>query len=77
MFATLTLPDLDSSLAEVAYAFDHLSADGIHMWTNYGDFWLGDSRLSPLLEELNRRKAVVYTHPSTPNCCGHLKRRSR
>ena len=72
MFATLTLPDLDSSLAEVAYAFDHLSADGIQMWTNYGDFWLGDSRLSPLLEELNRRKAVVYIHPATPNCCGHL-----
>jgi predicted TIM-barrel fold metal-dependent hydrolase len=72
MFATLTLPDLDSSLAEVAYAFDQLKADGIHMWTNYGDFWLGDPRLSPLLEELNRRKAVVYTHPTTPNCCGHL-----
>jgi predicted TIM-barrel fold metal-dependent hydrolase len=72
MFATLTLPDLDSSLAEVAYAFDQLNADGIHMWTNYGDFWLGDPRLSPLLEELNRRKAVVYTHPTTPNCCGHL-----
>jgi predicted TIM-barrel fold metal-dependent hydrolase len=72
MFATLTLPDLDSALAEVAHAFDHLNADGIHLWTNYGDFWLGDPRLSPLLEELNRRKAVVYTHPTTPNCCGHL-----
>jgi 6-methylsalicylate decarboxylase len=72
MFATLTLPDLDTSLAEMAYAFDHLNADGIHMWTNYGDFWLGDPRLAPLLEELNRRKAVVYTHPTTPNCCGHL-----
>lgn len=42
------------------------------MWTNCGDFWLGDPRLSPLLEELNRRNAVVYTHPTTPNCCGHL-----
>jgi 6-methylsalicylate decarboxylase len=72
MFATLTLPDLDSSLVELAYAYDQLHADGIHMWTNYGDFWLGDSRLAPLLEELNRRKAVVYTHPTTPNCCGHL-----
>ncbi len=72
MFATLTLPDLDGSLAEMAYAFDQLHADGIHMWTNYGDFWLGDPRLSPLLEELNRRNAVVYTHPTTPNCCGHL-----
>ncbi|MDB6046006.1 MAG: TIM-barrel fold metal-dependent hydrolase, partial [Gammaproteobacteria bacterium] len=58
--------------AEMAYAFDELNADGIHMWTNYGDFWLGDPRLSPLLEELNRRKAVVYTHPTTPSCCGHL-----
>jgi predicted TIM-barrel fold metal-dependent hydrolase len=72
MFGTLTLPDVDSSLAEVAYAFDQLHADGIHMWTNYGDFWLGDPRLSPLLEELNRRKAVVFTHPTTPNCCAHL-----
>jgi predicted TIM-barrel fold metal-dependent hydrolase len=72
MFATLTLPDLDSALTEVAYAFDHLNADGIHLWTNYGDFWPGDPRLSPLLEELNRRKAVVFTHPTTPNCCGHL-----
>jgi predicted TIM-barrel fold metal-dependent hydrolase len=72
MFATLTLPDLDSSLAEMAYAFDQLNADGIHMWTNYGDFWLGDPRLSPLLQELNRRKAVVYTHPTTPSCCNHL-----
>jgi predicted TIM-barrel fold metal-dependent hydrolase len=72
MFATLTLPDVDSSLAEMAYAFDQLHADGIHMWTNYGDFWLGDPRLSPVLEELNRRKAVVFAHPTTPNCCGHL-----
>jgi predicted TIM-barrel fold metal-dependent hydrolase len=72
MFATLTLPDIDSSLAELAYALDQLKADGIHMWTNYGDIWLGDPHLSPLLEELNRRKAVVYTHPTTPNCCGHL-----
>ena len=72
MFATLTLPDIDSSLAETAYALDQLKADGIHMWTNYGDIWLGDPHLSPLLEELNRRRAVVYTHPTTPNCCGHL-----
>ena len=72
MFASLPLPDLDGSLAEVAYALDVLKADGIHMWTSYGDFWLGDARLQPMLEELNRRRAVVFVHPTTPDCCANL-----
>jgi predicted TIM-barrel fold metal-dependent hydrolase len=72
MFATLPLPDVEGALAEAAYALDQLRADGIHMWTSYGDFWLGDRRLRPLLEELNRRRAVVFVHPHTPNCCGQL-----
>ncbi|MGH8325665.1 MAG: amidohydrolase family protein [Steroidobacteraceae bacterium] len=72
MFATLPLPDVEGSLAEVAYACDHLHAEGIHMWTNYGDFWIGDPRLTPLLEELNRRRAVVFVHPRTPQCCANL-----
>jgi predicted TIM-barrel fold metal-dependent hydrolase len=72
LFATLTVPDVEGSVAETAYAFDVLKADGIQMWTSYGDFWLGDPRLTPLLEELNRRKAVVYVHPTTASCCGRL-----
>lgn len=72
MFATLPLPDIEGSLAEVGYALDQLRAVGIHMWTNYGDFWIGDSRLTPLLEELNRRGAVVFVHPRTANCCSQL-----
>ena len=37
--------------------------------TNIGDRWLGDPHYAPVFEELNRRDAIVYTHPIAPNCC--------
>jgi predicted TIM-barrel fold metal-dependent hydrolase len=72
LFASLPLPDVNASLAEVAYAFDTLKADGIALFTSYGDKWLGDPVFNPLFEELNRRRAIVYTHPNTASCCGSL-----
>ena len=72
IFATLPLPHVDESLAEIAYAFDTLQVDGVGMLTNYGDKWLGHPFLNPVWEELNRRKATVYTHPADANCCVNL-----
>src|SRR5262249_22818939 len=40
--------------------------------TNYGDKWLGNPVYKPVLEELNRRKAVVYVHPLVASCCAQL-----
>lgn len=74
VFAMLPMPHIDESLKELAYALDTLHADGIGMMTDYGDKWLGYAEFQPVFDELNRRKAVVYTHPTTPNCCVNLAR---
>jgi predicted TIM-barrel fold metal-dependent hydrolase len=63
-FATLCLPDVQGSLDEAAYAFDRLGADGVVLLANSRGIYLGDRAFVPLFDELNRRSAVVFVHPS-------------
>ena len=65
--AALPLPDVDAAITEAKYALEVLGADGIKLATNAYGQYLGDEELEPLMAYLNRRKAVIITHPHKPS----------
>jgi predicted TIM-barrel fold metal-dependent hydrolase len=67
-FAVTPLPDVEAALSEIAYAFDVLGADGIIFESNFKGTYLGDTVLEPIYVELDRRKAVLFIHPTSPYC---------
>jgi predicted TIM-barrel fold metal-dependent hydrolase len=73
LFAVLPLPNVEDSLHEIEYAFDTLKAAGVGMMTSYGDRWPGDPVFEPVLDELNRRRSLVYSHPLVASCCRNLQ----
>jgi predicted TIM-barrel fold metal-dependent hydrolase len=66
-FASLPIQrpeDLGRAIEEIGHAMDTLKMDGVMLFASYGEKFLGDPIFEPLMEELNRRKCVVFIHPT-------------
>jgi len=65
--ATLPMPYIKESLAELSYCFDKLKFQGgVMLFAHYNGVYLGDPAYTPLYEEFNKRGTVVWVHPSFP-----------
>ncbi len=71
-FACLPLPDLDGAFDELAYSLDVLKLDGVVLFSNARGVYLGDQKLDPIFDELERRRAVVFVYPTaSPDPTAH------
>jgi 6-methylsalicylate decarboxylase len=68
LLASLPLPDLDAAMAEIAHASERLDADGFVLLTNVDGAYVGDAPFDPIIRELDRRRARVLLHPTSPAC---------
>ena len=62
--ATLPALDADGAIAEIGYALDVLKMDGVTTTTSINDVYLGEPQFDPWLQELNRRSATFFVHPT-------------
>lgn len=65
-FATIPLLNRQAALDELDYAMDTLQMDGVCLLTNYHGKYLGDESFDAFFAALDRRRAVVYMHPTDP-----------
>jgi predicted TIM-barrel fold metal-dependent hydrolase len=64
LFATIPMPHIGESVAEVVRALDQLKADGVVLLANNEGTYLGQDGQHALWAALDARSAVVFIHPA-------------
>jgi predicted TIM-barrel fold metal-dependent hydrolase len=68
LLGSLPLPDVDAAVAEIAYCCDRLEVQGFVLLSNVGGVYVSDPSFDPVFAELDRRRARVLLHPTSPAC---------
>lgn len=64
--AVLPLPDVEATLEAIDYSFDVLGVCGVTLFTQYDGSYLGNNLFEPVFAALNKRRALVLLHPTSP-----------
>lgn len=73
VFISLPLPAIDAALEELDRALALPYAVGVVVCSNIDRINLDDDRFSPLWDELSRRRATVFCHPTVACCTEGLR----
>jgi predicted TIM-barrel fold metal-dependent hydrolase len=73
-FATLPMPHVEESVAELSRTLDQLGMVGVALNTTILGRALVEPSFEPIFEELNNRAAVLYLHPAGNSACSPLIR---
>jgi predicted TIM-barrel fold metal-dependent hydrolase len=63
-FATIPMPHVEESTAEMVRSLDELHADGVVLLANAAGVYVGQDGQDELFAALDARSAVVFIHPS-------------
>lgn len=62
----LSIEDVDVATREMVRSIDDLGLHGISLLTHYDNKYLDAPEFQPLFEEANRRRMVIFLHPTHP-----------
>ena len=64
--ASMPLPYVENALNELSYAVEVLGACGVGLCSNYAGLYLGNPKLEPLFDGIERAGVPVILHPAAP-----------